>query len=233
MTSTYGLGAVPSPVDSQDYPLSRAPGIATAPTAFPPTYMLPNTIPLPLNQNGFPYCVGYAVTGVKNYQEHLQTGKWLYDDASADRVYYRCKQVDGWAGDGTFLRTGLQVAQSYGVVAANGHRYLIGSYYNLLADGDPLTNIKTTLVYYKRPVLIVTPWYENWWTLGRNYTLRAPSGGLAGFHAYWVYGYADGSNGATGLRCEQSWGLSWGNKGRFYLPWQYATPTDLWATIDR
>jgi hypothetical protein len=233
----FSLGAIPSPPDARDYPLSRAPRYAEAPTAFPAAYSLPPLVPLALNQMNDPVaggCVPFSTTTIKQYQERQQTGKWFYDDASAIRLHGRCKQLDGIPGvEGTFPRVALQIAKDEGIRATNGRSYLIASYYTL-AD-DPLDNIKRTLTFYGRPVLLATAWYSNWFGLGRNYTIKPPNGQVVGGHQYMVYGYAVQPSGATHLRCVNSWGTGWGSKGRFYMPWPYieGQAWDIWATIDR
>lgn len=231
----YSLGAIPSPPDPRDFPLSRAPRYAEAPTAFPATYSLPPLIPVGMNQLNDPIsggCVPFSTTTVKQYQERVQTGKWYYDDASAIRLHARCKQVDGIPNqEGTFPRVALQIAKAEGIRAVNRHNYLIGSYYAL----SGLEDIKRTLTFYQRPVLLATTWYSNWFSLGRNYTIKPPNGRAVGGHQYVVYGYADQPSGTTHLRCVNSWGTDWGSKGRFYMPWPYVEGQawDIWATIDR
>lgn len=233
----FSLGAIPSPPDHRDYPLARAPRYAEAPTAFPAVYSLPPLIPLALNQMNDPVsggCVPFSTTTMKQKQERDQTGRWYYDDASAIRLHARCKQLDGIPGqEGTFPRVALQVAKDEGIRAVNGRSYLIASYYSL--QGDALDNIKKTLVFYRRPVLLASTWYSNWFGLARNYTIKPPNGQVVGGHQYLVYGYADQPDGSTHLRCVNSWGTGWGNKGRFYMPWPYVEGQawDIWASIDR
>jgi hypothetical protein len=231
----YSLGAIPSPPDPRDYPLSRAPRYAEAPTAFPATYSLPPLIPVGMNQLNDPVmggCVPFSTTTVKQWQERQQTGQWYYDDASAIRLHARCKQVDGIPNqEGTFPRVALQIAKAEGIRAINRHNYLIASYYAL----SGLDDIKRTLTFYQRPVLLATTWYSNWFSLARGYLIKPPNGQVVGGHQYVVYGYADQPSGATHLRCINSWGTAWGSKGRFYMPWPYVDGQawDIWATIDR
>lgn len=231
----FSLGALPSPPDPRDWPLTRAPGYAAAPTTFPASYTLPPLVPVALNQMNDPVsggCVPFSTTTMKQYQERLQTAKWYYDDASAIRLHARCKQIDGIPKlEGTYPRVALQVAKEEGIRAVNGHRYLIASYYSLA--GDTLDNIKRTLTYYHRPVLLATTWYSNWFGLGRNCTLKPPNGQEVGGHQFMVYGYTTVADGSTHLRCVNSWGTGWGSKGRFNMPWQYVQAWDVWASIDR
>jgi hypothetical protein len=234
----FSLGAIQSPPDDRDYPIASAPGFAEAPTAFPASYTLPPLVPIALNQLNDPVsggCVPFSTTTVKQYQERLQTGQWYYNDASAIRLHARCKQLDGIPNvEGTYPRVALQVAKTEGIRAMNGHNYLIGSYYTL-AEGDLLSNIKRTLTFYKRPVLLATAWYSNWFSLTRNYTIKPPNGQVVGGHQYMIYGYAEQIDGSTSLRCVNSWGPAWGNKGRFNMPFAYVSGQtwDIWATIDR
>jgi len=232
----FGLGALPSPPDPRDWQLVRAPGYAAAPTAFAASYTLPPLVPVALNQMNDPVsggCVPFSTTTMKQYQERQQTGAWYYTDASAIRLHARCKQLDGVPGEGTFPRVALQVAKDEGIRAVNGRSYLIASYYSL--QGDVLDNIKRTLTYYHRPVLLATSWYSNWFGLTRNYTLKPPNGQVVGGHQVLVYGYALQADGSTHLRCVNSWGTGWGNKGRFNMPWQYVSGDvwDCWTSIDR
>ena len=238
-TVKYPLGSIPSPLDMRDFPLASAPRFKVAQqTVFPASFTLPGGIPAPLDQDGGK-CVAFSSIGVKNYQEHLQLGQWLYDDNSADALYAQCKAIDGIPDiEGTYPRVALNILQTVGATAINGHHYLIGPYYTLL-DGNPVeSNIKTSLVYYKRPVLIALHWFNSWYSLGPNATVPTPSGGIPGDHEMWIWGYATTIAGKTLWRIEQSWGDGWGNKGRFYLPNDYVVDpacgvSDLWVTIDR
>ena len=54
--------------------------------------------------------------------------------------------------------------------------------------------------------------------------MQMPSGSAVGGHAVIAVGYDDSTSRIT---VQNSWGTSWGDKGYFYMPYQYITNTNL------
>lgn len=57
-------------------------------------------------------------------------------------------------------------------------------------------------------------------------TMPSDSEGLLGWHAVMVCGYDDADSGGR-FTLQNSWGESWGNKGRFTIPYPFLTTPDL------
>jgi len=150
------------------------------------------------------------------YHERLELGVSLpLDD---DRFYARCKEIDGWPGEGTFPRVALDVWLNEGIYTETGkgpgHQRL-AAYYAVPSTIDDIARV----VYEKRaPVSLVINWPLAWDGM--------PSSGLAprladsptfrGLHQLWVWGH-DFARADHGLLLRNSWSRAWGLNGSFWL----------------
>lgn len=255
-----GLGGIPSPPDPADWLLSSTAAYraVAADGADLGNVRLPVVGPV-LDQGGTPECVAYALAGGKAHDEFLQLGRWPRYDA-AD-LYRRAQAIDGipMPHDGTTVRAALQVAVSRGLTdTVTGHRYLLGSYYNLMAEADPFLAAGAAIAL-GRPVYLGFDWYPDWfgdsdasgdWPGG---VLPQPHGAQEGGHAVWAWGvrtapadlaiptgYRGGTvrvaRGERLLRTRWAWGPTAGNgHGNVDIPESLfrAVGHDLWATVDR
>lgn len=213
---------LPSPPDPRDYsePL----------LAFP----LPPKVTLPvykiLHQEGTPFCGGASGAGAAGgfYQQHF----------SMTYLYWLCKRYDGIPDrPGTYLRTVCKVMNKYGCAPesemqfsdrsnpeikgfAAAKRYQVKDYYQVMT----LNDMKTALVrgHYLLLATIVT---APDWRRDNGGWINGAAGEFRGGHATYLYGYDDNlSHKHEGYFLGgNSWGEQWGNKGKFYLPYDYLT----------
>jgi hypothetical protein len=188
----YGLGRLYTP-DERDaaYPMR-----ALVQAAPPRKWRYHQTGPV-LDQGGQPWCVGAS------WQQ------WLASDPVRTRngltmesIYRAAQEVDEWPGvnyAGTSVRAGAQVLEAAGHIESYHWAWDIAT----VAD----------FVLSKGTVILGTNWYEQM-SLPDKHGIIYPSGVSRGGHAYLCVGY----NSIRGLfRVLNSWGESWGDKGRAWL----------------
>jgi hypothetical protein len=210
-------GCLPSPVDDRDlnitnnHPTLAAEGV----TVSPPSASLSPVHPA-LDQPG-PQCVGNGVVQAANIMFWPIYKRWLFDESSAINLYNRCKLVDGYPGDGTYIRVALKIAQTEGILGVDGRYYKIGTYYTV----DNQQALKSTIATLKKPVVIGSVWY---WTTASGGLMRDPVGDLtrpAPGHCVIVWRYLVNYNlnypssyyGEEMNTDENSWGFGWGTNG--------------------
>ena len=97
-----------------------------------------------------------------------------------------------------------------------------------------LDEIKNCTAVKKLPVLLGMQVYESFESEYTKKTGRMKQPGkdekLLGGHAVLVYGYDDAKNGGC-LLVRNSWGVEWGDKGNFLMPYKYVAnhTFDYWA----
>ncbi|MGI8423592.1 MAG: C1 family peptidase [Chloroflexota bacterium] len=193
MPDRHSLGRVPSPPDVRDRPYSMAAFMAPAPRRLP-AYKYWAKGPT-LNQGSTPHCTGFAWAG------------WLAatpvltrcDDARGHDIYARCKAIDGYAGDGTYIRAGAKVMQTAGHLLT----------YVWAADLDDLARWVLTM----GPVVMGTAWHEAMFDPDEDGVMH-PEGRVVGGHAYLVRGY---SATRRQFRVVNSWGNGWGQNGQAWI----------------
>lgn len=226
--TTFGLGRLPDPPDPRDHPLTRyltvTPGL--------PSYYYAHPYPIVLDQGQTPDCVGYSGSSYRATEEARDEHRILTFDG-AD-LYALAKRIDGHpTEDGTDIRSAAKQLVAIGglvktspVAAEVGTRHRIASYARLSSVGEILTAIHAT-----GGAWLGSSWYESWFS-PVNGVLPAPDT-VAGGHAYRAIGWR-GYPGAVQLRCVNSWGTGWGQRGLFWLPAAYIdfADFDCWTTLD-
>src|ERR1700675_1639219 len=178
----FGLGAIPSPPDARDFPIQLD-------LAGPlPARYVSKLLPPPLNQSTTPKGVAFSSAGAKGWEERHDGHGFLPFDPSW--LYPRAQAIDGVPGphDGTTIRAALKVikAQGYALIGhpETGGSYKIGAYYAVPMTED---GIKRAILQ-SGPVLVGTVWYYSWFKPVKG-ILPAPSGGIAGGHARYAFGW--------------------------------------------
>lgn len=176
-------------------------------------------------------------------------------------IWRRSKALDGIPNPdsdrGTYIRTALGVLLDEGArIALPGlpepsfdeqaadPRFRIGSYYRL----NTVEEIKTAIFLFG-PVIFGSEWYFSWFdaTTPENFRHR-PDGPLPGYlprpdesaggHATVAYGWDDRIPtyaGAGAFRVANSWGVEWGDRGDFWMPYAALDETpdfEAWKAID-
>jgi hypothetical protein len=224
MSTPYGLGALPSPLDYRDYPLAAlyaARGVEPA-AAVAPTYVTPGELGPVLNQGNTPQCVAYSSAGLKLYEDRIDQGAWFDFDES--KFFSRI----GGGPDGAYLRDAMAQLLNVGyplraIDDAGAHK--VAAYYAVpLSQAD----IQGAILAFG-PLVIALTWDDAWFTPRSDGTLPAPRGTSAGGHAIKAIGWD-----ARGLRLRNSWGSTWGQGGDCYLPWAYLPRVwEAWKAVDQ
>lgn len=236
------LGRVPSTYDERDHILAVHYSKLLTAAVIPAAVKAPTTSH-PKDQGETPRCVGYSGEYGRLITELPDLHHVVRFDP--DDLYDRCKEIDGSPGsDGTSLRAAITVLQGQGALVMKasatsgvkvGRRLKIKGYARLRTRDEvkaALTNL--------RHAWFGLPWYNSWFRPA-NGNLPAPDS-EAGGHAILAVGYddthinLDGTLGAFLLA--NSWGTSWGIKGRVWLPYEYVNLSDTnmsweaWSTTD-
>ncbi len=236
----YTLGAIPSPHDPRDYPLTR---VVPKLMAFPSEFKLPAPPDAPYDQDGVGACVAFSLALIKAVQEFKEREAW--SQYSCGYIYGRREPTD-YQGEGMEPRQALSGLLKRGVpwhgsfpdlaaypvlaaklkdrpdldVAAQAQK--IGAY---VAASDP-DEIKSALMQLG-PVLFCVPVYDSFY---RGGDLPMPHTGfekLRGYHAVTCMGWKRGDRWV----CLNSWG-DWGPQhGWFTIPFSYPV-MEAWSITD-
>jgi hypothetical protein len=216
-------GLIPSPKDARDIQLSAVQ--ASIPlTELPETHIIPFNLTI-LNQGNYPACVGFSCANIKAEKEREEQnlvdfdGKWIYE---------KCKELDGMPNlAGTWFRIGLKVLKDTGAkpkdqLETEAPKYKIGAY----ARVDDLTFDGLKKAIRQNGAILAGFKGSNpgWQTA---YIRPPKSGEEIWGHATtligWNKDYIIGQN---------SWGESWGDKGKFYMGKDYLPYLiEAWAVL--
>jgi len=203
-------------------------------------------------------CVGFAVTALKEWQEHTEHEKevaagkrdWRRGkeyDLSESWVYWGAKKIDPWPNEeGTSIRYAMKVLNRLGVPTENAWPYddiNIGKpnvWAPLIAKWAWIGNYwrvnglqELKIALQKTPVPIGIACFREIFYVGSNGIVAYPSNttNMYGGHAVCAVGYDDD----LGLvKFKNSWGKDWGHDGYGYLPYEYINDYlwDAWSCTD-
>lgn len=211
-------GALLSPKDPRDIPVSAVQNIK-----LPPDEHFTDISSLPIrNQKNLGACVGFAHATVLDYLNNIK--------ASPRYLYGLSKQIDGYAGEGTFPRTTSGIMNSDGCVTEdileNNASLSHGEYIKVKKDirgkknctqgyayvnhFDPI-ELRNAIVQYG--LVTATVKVGDW---SREYVKpNFPKSSLElanAYHRIVIYGYKGDK-----IYFINSWGTSWGNGGLGYF----------------
>lgn len=234
-------GCLPSPPDARDYTLARL----AEPVDVPASVRLDHLVPHILDQGSCGTCVGQAGAGMLNAY-HTNKGGLPKGGLSPLYLYTRCKQKDGIPEEeGTYCRTALKVMQKEGACPEkvmpysllpqdaclqlpeikDRHQQAAAPYrVRAYAALNGLQEIKQALAAGKLVLAGVLVTSENWINDPKGGYIGVPEGWMYGGHAIWLCGYDDGleAHGYKGyFRGVNSWGEAWGDKGFFWLSYDF------------
>ena len=159
-----------------------------------------------LDQEDRPQCVAYAWTAMllttpissSSFLKNWSTKEWC------NNLYTQAQRVDGIHGshDGTTVRAGASTLKALGFIV----NYLWG------VDADTVRRY----VLSRGPVVIGVDWKSGMMEPDPNGYVRV-SGASLGGHAVTIVGY---SSVRAAFRVLNSWGSSWGTKGRCWVPFK-------------
>jgi C1A family cysteine protease len=164
-------------------------------------------------------------------------------------LYANCRCIDNTPlnqDDGTTVRTVCKAILNYGACLETVYPYITNNYANLpsllsyqsakrfktftyIFIQQNLASIKSALTTYKTPIVFGFMVYTSFMSSAVAATGIVPMPDttreqLEGGHCVTIVGYNDANQRFT---CANSWGTSWGNKGYFYLPYNYVTNPNL------
>jgi Papain family cysteine protease len=228
--SAKGMGYVKDPLDNRDF-LWRS-VVRQERVSVPKSGRIWARGPV-LDQGMTPQCVAYSSASLKFHQEWRDHHRYYNFDP--EQLYFRCKEVDNWSGDGTFIRTAMNLLQNEGMLARAARRELKEDTYFKTGNFvrmQTLQEIKEAL-YLIGPVVFGITVDETIERVLPNGFWAEPTQRPIGGHAMVIFGWSDFTE--TFL-IKNSWGTEWGRDGYALFPYSHfeAYPDwDAWKTIDQ
>jgi hypothetical protein len=225
----HGLGALPSPFDSRDFPIEQLYALTgkTPALAIPANYRVPGELNPILDQGSTPQCVAYSSAALKGTEDRIDQGQFFDWDTGTFFV-----QIGG-GSNGAYVRDAFKAMLSNGypvkkIGGAADHK--IAAYY---AVNPTLAEVQAALMAFG-PLVFGMTWLNSMFTPAANGVLTVTqSSGVAGGHAILCVGWTVVS-GKTYLILRNSWGTAWGLSGEAYLP-AASLPTlvgEVWKAVD-
>ena len=225
MEQEYGYGLVPSPYDVRDYVLTAT---ATDYSNLPEQFDL--GIVKIKNQGPKPTCVAHSVAELVEYHNYHQNNK-EYKRFSTEFIY-GAREPSYYLGNGMYLRDALKIAQKRGdvlyedlpgnhdvqeamknvqrnqqVLFNKAYPNRISTYYRIYGNSE----LKHA-IYNNGPVLAGIMLYNGYYLNKDNVLCYNINNDTFG-HAVLIVGWTKDH-----WIVQNSWGESWGDKGRFYIP---------------
>lgn len=205
-------------------------------------YVIPNIASI-LDQGNLGSCVANAASLIISTQSKKTIS------LSRILLYALCRICDNTnlnQDDGTTIRTCCNVLRKYGTCPENICPYNINLFssfpslnaiknLNLLKNfmyysvNQDINSLKQTLFTFNKPIIFGILIYNSFMTPQVASTGIVPmpdtsKESLLGGHCVTMIGYDDNK---LCFVCANSWGTSWGNKGLFYLPYNYVINPNL------
>lgn len=244
------FGALKSKTDIRDY--SYKAGVVS----LPETYECKN-MPKVKNQQSVNSCVAHTSSTILEWFNTEEDGRYVR--ISTDFIYGMQAYLNPpHNSHGMYLRDACKIAQKYGSpqeslisgntempkaaeklkekipnlenatiddssILADAYYYSIESYARCRTANDMKLAIKNN-----GPLLASVKWYDTtkYYKDTKSLTYTRDNPGEYGYHAITVYGWN-----ARGWLCQNSWGTSFGDKGRFILPYDYKVE-ECWTFVD-
>lgn len=185
----FGLGRVPSKLETVDFPMMRA---FAAPPPPPPAYKTWRVRWMG-DQRETSECVGYSCTAL------LRSTPGQHTHWPPLNLYEGARRHDEYPGEdynGSSVKGGMKWLEKNGEIAS----------YHLTKNWDEVID----WLARKGPVVFGTDWYEGMFTMDGNGFI-SPQGAKAGGHAYLIYGYVLSKEPTRSyLKVWNSWGPGWG-----------------------
>lgn len=222
-----------SPFDIRDYK------VAVKNTEFPETFKLPEVTVK--NQGSTGSCVAHACSSVVEYHNKRQEGS---DVVFSTEFIYGYRPTGYYVGEGMYIRNALKTLREVGdcpladlrgnqkcpeamqAVEAKleelkdkAYPHRISTY----AKVNTVDEIKQALMDFGY-VVISMPWYKDYKLKNGVYTYTKDKD--HGYHCMVIYGWNE-----NGWLIHNSWGKTWGQKGKFILPFDFKL-REAWAVTD-
>ena len=222
-----------SPFDSRDYK------IVVTTKDFPNTFVLPEVSVK--NQGSVGSCVAHACSSVVEFHNKRQENT---DTVFSTEFIYGYRPLGYYVGEGMYIRNALKTLREVGdcplsdlkgnhkcpeameAVEANleklkdaAYPHRISTYAKVSTEAE----IKQALMDFGY-VVVSMPWYTNYKLKKGVYTYESKE--TNGYHCVVIYGWDE-----RGWLVHNSWGISWGQKGKFIVPFDFKW-REAWAVTD-
>jgi len=219
----FNPGALESPLDNRDIALSVVQAKIEH-RELPEAYMVPYKLRIS-DQGITPHCVGYSAATMKEEKERREK---IPVDFDGDWLYNECKKIDGYSGDGTYLRTVFQVLKNVGAKPLGGSEsdaanYKIGAYAAL--DDISIEGIKRA-IYENGVIQVLFKGTKAGWSYLLKGYIRTPKAG----ETIWGHAVALIGWNKNNLIGQNSWGSNWGDGAFFYFDEKYPIK-EGWAIL--
>jgi len=176
---------------------AQTPAPSPSPTPSPGITQREWELLIQLDQGQTGHCVGFGSAAWGNSAPVEDRFK----NADAHNIYYMAKVIDGEPGkeNGSSVHSGVKALKQLGRVQS----YYFGTTVDVLKQW----------VLQQNPVICGTDWFKDMFNPDAGGVV-VPTGGVAGGHCYLMLGYDESKD---LFEFDNSWGTSWGKKGRFYM----------------
>ena len=235
-----GMGWLPDLPDHRDIPLlSVERELASVPLR---VSGLSRSIPC-YDQGSLGSCTANASGRLFQFVDIKQGGLNIFP--SRLQVYYDSRKIRGWENwdSGAFLRDTLSVIRNNGAAPEELWPYDISKFtqaptpavYAEAANHQSLVYMSVSqslsamesCIASGYPFVIGASLYENF-VPDANGVIPMPSGSSIGGHAFLVDGY---DHNTRLFECPNSWGTTWGDRGYFFMHYDYLLDNDLAADL--
>jgi len=243
-------GWSPSPRDDRDFIYSAYQPLGAIPEKYKDEVMINQLLKYVHNQGQQPSCVAESGSKIQVYQEYKE--EQLDEDFSVRFLYSMAKKLDGWHGDGTYLRTMAKIMVNNGTPTEK----VYPTDYSLSKDEFkdwtkiPQKAYDEAMIYADKSYAVIFPSYtdkEGSFLLMKQaiYLNGIAMAGFWGDNQGWqtahiklpkinAWGHAlpliyyDKDY----IYFLNSWGKNWGNGGIGYFDKSYL-PSEVWTFIDK
>jgi C1A family cysteine protease len=246
-TPKHIFDALPSSPDPRDL---RPRAVNTA--ALPPVVALPPVAVMDQSNEGS--CVGHGCAGARETLEAVAKGVATVVPLSRAFLYYEARKYEHSArfDSGAEVRDGCKALNKIGVCPEVTFPYVVGGF----AKAPSAAAVKAAAAYrisayarlagpnearavlaQNKPVVIGVSVFQSFEAVGADGMVPIPLPGeqLLGGHCVFLSGYhPDPANpGMFIFDGQNSWGVGWGDRGRFHIPEGYLANgnlcSDLWS----
>jgi len=249
MSQKYKLNHIKSPPDTRDYIIKLTTQLKNQKSVD-----LSQSTDIPKDQGSIGSCTAFAGVGLMENFYHRNLGGKITDLLSEKFLYYTTRvNIAKWPineDSGAYIRDTMKAMVKYGVALEKTFPYLTNGQTDCSYSDSPPPSAYTEALNYQvtkyatitdksqsnLKILLQNGYafiggvtcYENFFS-DTNGLIPVPQGQVIGGHALLFVGYDDTKQ---VFKFKNSWGVSWGDKGYGYLPYEYFRTNkvdDIWT----
>ena len=235
MENEFVCGSLYSIPDLRDYIAT------TSKTEFPEKFQL--TMPRVKNQGAVGSCVAHSLATITEYFDKKETGK---TQKMSTGYIYGNRLLTVHKGSGMYTRDAIKTLvkfgnvpytefsdnvevpyaierfeQEYDRLSSSGINYRFKSYFKLKDE-----NAIKACIMEQGPVVLTMTWFDDIKVVDGVMQTECVKTKKTGGHCMVIYGWNN-----KGWLVQNSWGTSWGNKGKFVLPYNIPVK-ETWGVTD-